>query len=77
MGNRFCVVETRKDVYISNPDCQDPAIAEYRLYVCGLIQVILWLIWRFLPAGELEYGMWKMVIAGIGVLTTWLLVAIV
>ena len=42
-----------------------------------MIQVILWLAWKFLPGEEIAMGKTKLFMATLGLLTTWLLVAVV
>ncbi len=73
----WCINKNAQGIPVSNPDCQDPQTAERHIWWCGLIQVILWLAWKFLPGEEMAMGKTKLFMATLGLLTTWLLVAVV
>jgi hypothetical protein len=64
-------------VVTNNPDCQDPATAEYRIWVLSLINVLLWVIWKLLAHAELGNGKAKLFLSFGGALTCFLMVSVV
>ena len=74
MGN-VCVTKNGRQVD-SNPGCQDPALADQRIWIITLVNVVLWLVWRALSREELGNGKYKMYISFVGAMICYLLVSL-
>lgn len=75
MGN-MCVSKHGRFV-TNNPDCQDPATAEYRIWVISLVNILLWVSWKLLAHAELGHGKTKLFISFGGALMCFLMVSVV